>query len=105
MLPAIARGVVAPAAEYDGLIGWVLSLMTTIVEVGVGLGVLLDESCPPIASEAVLPGAGFLAWAGRMTVWWAIVAATLGGLGGAWVWYGLGALLGRDRTRWIFEKT
>src|SRR5699024_12228996 len=23
---------------------------------------------------------------------------------GAWIWYGLGALLGRERTRWVFAK-
>lgn len=105
MLPAIAREAVAPAAEYEGFIGWVLSLMSTVGEVGVGLAVLIETFFPPIPSEAVLPGAGFLAWDGRMSVWWAIIAATLGGLIGAWVWYGLGAALGRKRTRWIFEKT
>lgn len=104
MLPAIAREAVAPAAEYDGFIGWVLSLMTTVGEVGVGLAVFIETFVPPIPSEAVLPGAGFLAWDGRMNVWWAIVAATLGGLIGAWIWYAAGAALGRTRTRWIFEK-
>lgn len=104
MLSAIARQAVAPAAEYDGFIGWVLSLMTTVGEVGVGLAVLIETFFPPIPSEAVLPGAGFLAWDGRMNVWWAIVAATAGSLIGAWAWYGLGALLGRQRTRWIFVK-
>ncbi len=104
MLSVIAREAVAPSAEYDGFIGWVLSLMTTIGEIGVGLAVLIETFFPPIPSEAVLPGAGFLAWDGRMNVWWAIVAATVGSLLGAWIWYGLGALLGRDRTRWIFVK-
>lgn len=87
------------SGEYDGFIGWVLSLMDTLGEVGVGIAVLLETFIPPIPSEAVLPGAGFLAFDGRMNFWLAWLMATLGALIGAWVWYVLGALLGRDRTR------
>src|SRR5699024_12608937 len=92
------------AAEYDGFIGWVLSLMTTVGEIGVGLAILIENFVPPIPSEAVLPGAGFLAYDGRMNVWWAIVAATAGSLIGAWIWYGLGGLLRREPTRWLFSE-
>lgn len=88
-----------PAAGYDGLIGWVLSLMETLGEIGVGLAVLIETFVPPIPSEAVLPGAGFLAFEGRMSFWLAWVAATAGALIGAWAWYWIGAALGRDRTR------
>lgn len=89
----------ATDAEYEGFIGWVLSLMQTLGEIGVGVAVLLETFIPPIPSEAVLPGAGFLAYAGRMNFWWAWIAATAGALIGAWIWYALGAALGRDRTR------
>ncbi len=92
------------SAEYEGFIGWVLSLIDTMGEVGVGLAVLIENFFPPIPSEAILPAAGFLSYAGRMNFWVALIAATLGSLIGAWVWYGLGAALGRNRTRWIFEK-
>ncbi|ACQ80631.1 SNARE associated Golgi protein [Beutenbergia cavernae DSM 12333] len=108
-LPLIAAPATDPSAGYDGFIGWVLSLMETLGEVGVGVAVLIETFFPPIPSEAVLPGAGFLAWDGRMNVWWAIVAATLGALVGAWIWYAAGAALGRDRTRaligriWLLE--
>jgi membrane protein DedA with SNARE-associated domain len=34
-----------------------------------------------------------------MNVWLAWLAATLGALIGAWVWYAIGAALGRNRTR------
>ena len=54
-------GEVHPAAGYDGLIGWVLGLMERFGEIGVGLAVLFETFIPPIPSEAVLPGAGFLA--------------------------------------------
>ncbi|XKK37835.1 DedA family protein [Nocardiopsis sp. ARC36] len=56
-------------------------------------------------SEAVLPGAGFLAYDGHMNVWLAILWATIGCLVGAWGFYAIGALLGRDRTKWLVEKT
>jgi len=90
--------------EYEGFIGWVLDLMETIGEIGVGLAVLIETFVPPIPSEAVLPGAGFLAYEGRMSFWMAWVMATLGGLIGAWIWYAIGAALGRKRTRWIVGK-
>lgn len=88
-----------PQEGYDGFIGWVLGLMETLGETGVGLAVLIETFIPPIPSEAVLPGAGFLAYEGRMNFWLAWAAATLGALIGAWVWYAIGAALGRDRTR------
>lgn len=90
--------------EYEGFIGWVLSLMESAGEIGVGLAVLIEVFIPPIPSEAVLPGAGFLAYEGRMNVWWAFAAATLASVLGAWIWYGLGAALGPERTRRLFAR-
>ncbi len=93
------------AHEYEGFIGWVLSLMTTLGEPGVGVALFIETFFPPMPSEAVLPGAGFLAYAGHMNVWLAIVWATIGCLVGAWGFYAIGALLGRERTAWLVEKT
>lgn len=93
-----------PGVEYEGFIGWVLSLMVTLGEVGVGVAVLLETFIPPIPSEAVLPGAGFLAYEGRMSFWLAWAMATLGGMVGAWAWYAIGAALGRDRTRRVVGR-
>jgi membrane protein DedA with SNARE-associated domain len=94
----------APAAEYSGFIGWVLSLMETLGEVGVGAAVFIETFVPPIPSEAVLPGAGFLAYDGRMNLWWAIFAATAGAVLGAWIWWLIGAALGRNRTRALVAR-
>ena len=94
-----------PAADYEGFIGWVLNLMTSLGEVGVGLALLIETFFPPMPSEAVLPGAGFLAYDGQMNVWLAILAASLGALVGAWGWYAVGAAFGRERTLWIVSKT
>ncbi|MGI8393624.1 DedA family protein [Leucobacter sp. W1038] len=103
----LAHSVLAQASgapEYDGVIGWVLSLMDTLGEVGVGLAVLLETFIPPIPSEAVLPGAGFLAYEGRMSFWLAWAMATTGALVGAIIWYYIGAAFGRARTRWLVGK-
>lgn len=96
--------VTPPSAQYDGFIGWVLHLMDTLGELGVGLAVLIENFFPPIPSEAVLPGAGFLAYDGKMNVWLAWFAATLGALIGSWGWYAIGAALGRNRTRAIIGR-
>lgn len=94
----------AAAPQYDGLIGWVLSLMDSLGEIGVGIAVLLEVFVPPIPSEAVLPGAGFLAYEGRMNAWFAWAMATAGALVGSLIWYFIGAAFGRDRTRRIVGK-
>lgn len=94
---------VVAQTEYQGFIGWVLDLMDTLGEIGVGLAVFIETFVPPIPSEAVLPGAGFLAYDGRMNFWFAWAMATLGALVGAWIWYGIGAAFGRDRTRWVVD--
>ncbi|GAB2595323.1 DedA family protein [Pseudactinotalea suaedae] len=103
-LAAMTSAEVDPDAGYEGFIGWVLSLMETLGEVGVGIALLIETFFPPMPSEAVLPGAGFLAYDGRMNVIGAVIAATIGGLVGAWGWYAIGAALGRDRTRRIIDR-
>ncbi len=103
-ITTILRAQAEAASEYEGFIGWVLSLMETLGEIGVGLAVLLETFIPPIPSEAVLPGAGFLAYEGRMSFWLAWTMATLGALVGAWVWYFIGAAFGRERTRWVVGR-
>ncbi|NYH54067.1 MULTISPECIES: DedA family protein [Nocardiopsis] len=100
----------APAAEgsahqYEGFIGWILNLMDTLGEPGVGVALFIETFFPPVPSEAVLPGAGFLAYSGEMNVWLAILWATVGGLLGAWGFYAAGALLGRDRTARLVRRT
>lgn len=95
-LPAAAA---TSSSEYEGFIGWVLSLIESLGELGVGLAVFIETFVPPIPSEAILPVAGFLAYEGRMSFWGAWLASTLGALLGALLWYAIGAAIGRDRTR------
>ncbi|WP_231640820.1 DedA family protein [Nocardiopsis sp. NRRL B-16309] len=93
-----------PNAEYEGFIGWVISLISTLGEVGVGLALAIETLFPPVPSELVLPVAGYLAYAGEMNFALALFCATVGAMVGAWIFYAAGALFGRERTRWLFEK-
>lgn len=93
------------SGDYGGFIGWVLGLMTTLGEPGVGVALFIETFFPPLPSEAVLPSAGFLAYDGQMNVWLAIAWATAGALVGGWGFYAVGRLLGRERTMRLVSRT
>jgi membrane protein DedA with SNARE-associated domain len=63
--------------------------------------VLLENVFPPIPSEVVLPAAGLYAErnGGLLPLLGMILAATCGSVLGAWVLYGVSALVGPDRLR------
>ncbi|WP_066364724.1 DedA family protein [Herbidospora mongoliensis] len=84
--------------KLDGIAGWVVGLMETLGAPGAGLATAIENLAPPIPSELILPLAGFTASQGEMSLVAAIVWTTTGSVAGALVLYGLGALLGRDRT-------
>lgn len=91
----------ATSTAADGLTGItavLADLITALGEVGVGLLTFVETVVPPIPSEVVLPLAGFLAQSGRLSLPWVVVAATLGSVAGALVFYALGAALGLDRS-------
>lgn len=66
---------------------------------GVALLVALENLVPPIPSEAVLPLAGFMAGRGDASLVGMIGAATAGSVVGAWLLYGIAALVGPLRLR------
>ncbi|MCX4509284.1 DedA family protein [Streptomyces sp. NBC_01619] len=78
--------------------GWINSLMDTLGAPGAGIAVALENLFPPLPSEVILPLAGFAAATGRMDLLDAVLWTTLGSVVGALGLYGVGALLGRDRT-------
>jgi membrane protein DedA with SNARE-associated domain len=65
---------------------------------GAGLAIALENLFPPIPSEVILPLAGFAAGAGQMSLWAVLLWTTAGSVVGALALYGVGALLGRERT-------
>ncbi|MDQ8701248.1 DedA family protein [Streptomyces sp. LHD-70] len=78
--------------------GWITGLMDTLGAPGAGLLVALENLFPPLPSEVILPLAGFTASTGQMNLVAALVWTTVGSVLGALALYGVGALLGRDRT-------
>lgn len=94
-----------PAAEdADGLTGWVVDVIDRIGEPGVGFLIAAENIFPPIPSEAILPFAGFSASEGNINGVLAWVAATVGALVGAYVLYGVGALIGYERLQVLAGK-
>lgn len=91
-------------AQVDGIAGWVVDVIGSVGEPGVGLLIALENVVPPIPSEVILPFAGFSAAQGTINLPWAWVAATLGSLVGAWVLYGVGALIAYERLHGLAAK-
>lgn len=92
------------AQEADGLTGWVVDVIDKIGEVGVGTLIAAENVFPPIPSEAILPFAGFSASEGNINAVLAWVAATIGALVGAYVLYGVGAVIGYERLQVLAGK-
>ncbi|MEU2111800.1 DedA family protein [Streptomyces sp. NPDC019507] len=93
----IVRAAADQTAE-SGAPGWINSLMDSLGAPGAGIAVALENLFPPIPSEVILPLAGFASATGRMDLFAALLWTTLGSVVGASALYGVGALLGRDRT-------
>jgi membrane protein DedA with SNARE-associated domain len=77
---------------------WINGLMDTLGAPGAGLAIALENLFPPLPSEVILPLAGFAASTGQMNLWAALLWTTAGSVIGALALYGVGALLGRERT-------
>ena len=87
-----------PSFIGDAL-SWVVGLVEKLGYVGLAIVVALENVFPPIPSEAVLPLAGYLVHQGRMTLWGAVLASTVGSVIGALVLYWLGHAWGEQRVR------
>ena len=86
------------AESMSGAPLWIIGLMDLLGAPGVGLAVALENLFPPIPSEVILPLAGFAASTGQISLLAALLWTTAGSVVGALALYGVGALLGRDRT-------
>ena len=83
----------------SNLASWVQDVIEQMGYLGVALLVILENLFPPIPSEIVLPFAGFVAQRGDASVWGMLLAATIGSVVGAWILYGVSALIGPERLR------
>lgn len=94
----------AAGTGLGGLAGWAVEVITAWGPLGVGVLVAAENLFPPIPSEIILPVAGYVAGAGRMSVWVAWLAATFGSVLGAVVLYWVGALAGQQRLRSFADR-
>ncbi|GGZ22368.1 hypothetical protein GCM10010387_14430 [Streptomyces inusitatus] len=92
------------AANESSAPGFVTNLMDTLGAPGAGIAIALENLFPPLPSEVILPLAGFAASTGQMNLYAALLWTTAGSVIGALALYGIGALLGRDRTIAIASK-
>jgi membrane protein DedA with SNARE-associated domain len=68
----------------------------------IALAMLLENVCPPIPSELVMPLAGCLVHEGRLALVPVILAGLCGTVAGAWFWYGVGRMIQEERLeRWL----
>lgn len=93
-----------PAADSGAAPQWINDLMDALGAPGAGLAIALENLFPPLPSEVILPLAGFAAASGRMNLIAVLLWTTAGSVIGALALYGVGALLGRDRTVAIAAK-
>lgn len=90
--------------DLGGLTGWSVGVMESLGGLGAAIIVAFENLFPPIPSEIILPLAGFTASRGNsFGLLEAIVWCTIGSVVGAYLLYGVGALLGRERTRAIMN--
>ncbi|KAD3436318.1 DedA family protein [Arthrobacter yangruifuii] len=108
LTPATSVAVEGPASDEPSALGgvadWAVGMMETIGAPGAGLAIALENLFPPLPSEIILPLAGFTASQGNFSIAAALFWTTLGSVVGALALYGLGAWLGRDRTRRLVAK-
>ncbi len=86
------------------MVDWVVELMDALGAPGAGIAIALENLFPPLPSEVILPLSGFTASKGSMGLVDALIWTTLGSVVGALALYGVGALLGRERTLAIAGK-
>jgi membrane protein DedA with SNARE-associated domain len=86
------------AHNLGGLVGMAARAIDATGEWGVGLFALAETVVPPIASEVILPLAGYLAKQGSLSLALVFFTSTLGAYLGALLLYWLGAKLGLERS-------
>lgn len=62
---------------------------------GLAIGMAIESANIPLPSEIILPFGGYLVSTGRLNFWGAVMAGTMGGIGGSIVSYYIGLFGGR----------
>ena len=83
----------------DFLVQYFIDIMSALGYAGLTLLMALESMVAPVPSEAVMPFAGFLWFAGKMSFWPIVVFSTLGTIIGAVLSYIIGFYGGRPFIR------
>lgn len=78
---------------------WVVSTIESWGYLGVFVLMVAENVFPPIPSEVIMPLAGFLAGAGKLSLGLTIVVGTLGSVLGTLMWYYIGLWFGEERLK------
>lgn len=78
---------------------WVVSTIESCGYVGVFALMVAENIFPPIPSEVIMPLAGFLAGAGKLSLALTILVGTLGSVLGTLMWYYIGLWFGEARLK------
>lgn len=81
--------------HLESIFFFIKDIISSIGYVGIGSGMLLESACIPLPSELVLPLAGFMISDGKITMYGANIAVTLGSLCGSLIAYAIGYYGGR----------
>ena len=88
----------------DWFVRWGERLVDSIGYPGLAIIMFVENVFPPIPSEPFLLGAGFATADGKMSLSWSILAATIGSLIGATVFYYIGIVIPEARIRSLLRR-
>lgn len=80
---------------FDFLSGIVISLISGLGYGGVFIAMVLESACIPLPSEIILPFAGYMVYAGKLSYWKITLVASLANVTGGLLAYFLGKYGGR----------
>lgn len=83
---------------------WVVSTIDSWGYFGVWALMVAENVFPPIPSEVIMPLAGFLAGAGKMSLGLTILIGTIGSVIGTTMWYYIGLWFGEERLKRFAAK-
>lgn len=86
------------------MLRWMVHLVTSLGPWGVGLLMAIENVVLPLPSELIMPLGGFVAARGRTSLWWVIVAGTVGSVVGALPVYAAARWVGERKVRAWLER-
>jgi membrane protein DedA with SNARE-associated domain len=83
---------------------WVMNTISATAYWVIVCLMIIENICPPIPSEVIMPLAGFMATQGRLTVLGVILVGTVGSVLGAVPLYYLGRTIGEERLKGFADR-